>query len=178
MNSTAADAAAHIGLDLIPDPPCAWIATFDFPLAAAPIEVGVWESVLGEADDHLVFFLGGDPTPGAYDGMEPYLTAEGVGLGTSAAQVLGAHPGATIEANDYPSVGSITEILVPGPGGEGMYNFWVAGPDGDVYQVFWGDVDPAVEARGCYPNASTGPCSNSQCTMKTTIRPCLYLATP
>ncbi len=74
--------------------------------------------------------------------------AEGVGVGSTKAEVLAAYPGAVVGSFEDLTVGPLTTITAPDPAGSSKYVFAISGnsPDPDMVDLLqWGGADAGVQ---------------------------------
>lgn len=99
-------------------------------------------------DPGIVFFYTQDFSGAA---AELPRNAEGVGVGSTQAEVLAAFPGAVVDAYVDISVGPITRITVDDPASESMYVFAITEGSPVVNLLQWGFTAGGQWAHLCLP---------------------------
>lgn len=77
--------------------------------------------------------------------------AEGVGVGSTEAEVLAAYPGAMVDAYEDISVGSMTRITVDDPASDSKYVFAITDGSTVVNLLQWGTTAGGQWAHLCLP---------------------------
>lgn len=141
-----ADYAGVDGVAVAVEDICPWNATITVPGQDPNIYVTWFSSPSNPAGPARVFLMSGDTTPGVI--VNPITNDEGIGIGTSATDVLAAYPGSHIETSDDEAWGTVNEIRVDDPDSDARYYFWVESPTGPVYRVQWGFFPTDSSLRG------------------------------
>lgn len=143
IGSTWAQMGAQIGLAVAGNYQCAWygqlratelVSTYAFTDVSSPDSAG---------STFFYTLMSGASASGPFP-----RNAEGVGVGSTEAEILAAYPGAVVGSFDDLTVGPLTTITVPDPAGTSKYVFAISGnsPDPNMVDLLqWGSADAGTQ---------------------------------
>lgn len=126
--------SSALGHPVVPIVQCPWYANLEqSPTAYTNV---LWDTdILGSGVSLFYTSLIGTSVEGTFP-----RNAEGVGIGSSRAQVLAAYPGAVVDSVTPVGEGTVTRILVNDPNSDSQYAFGITGYSGanTVDRLQWG----------------------------------------
>ena len=147
IGDTFSDHSIAAGAVATPLAVCPWLADVTVPGQDPNIYLS-WESEAFDPPGPThTFIISGDVA--AVATFDSPLNAEGIGVGSTAAEVLAQYPDAVSFTNDFTAFGTLTQIRVDAPHSGDRYYFWIDPATNRVFRIEFGEFF----TDGYWPNA-------------------------